>query len=237
MRVLSPLFVLLLIAACGGSKPPPPSNSAAAPAATDGPSPSPEGGAAAASTPKPTVESQREPFIQSCLTKVKSPDYCACGFEQFREVFKDADMTQDIPANDPRLATLQQKTQAACASKLPEDQIKGVFLATCVGTEKRKAPYCDCKWPALRKNLAVADFVGDFQGPRFDEAKKAVVTACKGKFPTDVAKAEFMAGCTKDDSARGKACECIWKKLKAKYSTEDLVEGTVDPGAAIKECK
>ena len=55
---------------------------------------------------------------------------------------------------------------------------------------------------SYRKTLAVADFVGDFSGPRVDEAKRAVSVACKGKFPTEIAKADFMKGCGKDDASR-----------------------------------
>jgi hypothetical protein len=234
MRVLSTVFVALLIAACGGSKPPPSNSAAPAPAASGSAAPAP-----AASADKPTIESQREPFIQSCMTKVKSPDYCACGFDQFREVFKDADMSQDVPANDPRLAALQQKTIAACAGKLPEDQIKATFVTTCVGDDKRKAAYCDCAWPALRKNLAPSDFVGDMEGARFLEAKKAMVATCKGKFPNDIAKSDFMTACTKGDATRGKSCECLWKKIRAKFSAEEVVAGTADVASipGLKECK
>jgi hypothetical protein len=182
-------------------------------------------------------DSQREPFMRGCTAKVNAPDYCACGWDQFRDVFKDAN-GQDPPATDPRFKVLEERTKSQCASKLPEDIVKAGFLSSCIEDDKRKASYCECAWPALRKKLAVADFTTDFQGPRFDEAKKAMVAVCKGKFPTELAKADFLKGCTKDDASRTKLCDCAWKKLRAKFSTEEIVAGVVDPDAAgISACK
>jgi len=186
------------------------------------------------------MESQREPFMQGCMKNVKAPDYCECGFEQFREVFKDADLNQAPPDSDPRLVKLREQTQAACASKLPEDQVKASFVSGCIGDDQRKAAYCQCAWPALRKTLALSDFVvGDTGGPRFLEAKKAMVVVCKGKFPADVAKADFMTGCTKGDAGKGKVCECLWKRVHATFTTEEIVAGTADVNAApgLDQCK
>jgi len=253
MRITLSLVAFALLTACGGSAPPPssPSNasgpapssaSSSATSATTAPSSadSSKSGAAAGDTPpKPTMDSQREPFMQSCMRKMNAADYCECGWEQFRDVFKDADLSQALPPDDPRLATLQQKTVSACASKLPEEQIKASFLTSCVGGDTRKEAYCQCAWPALRKKLSAVDFVGDFQGPRFDDAKKSMAAACKGKFPPDLAKADFMKDCTGGDAVRNKRCECAWTKLHAKYSIEAIVSGTIDldsvPG--LKQCK
>ena len=240
--------VLSLVAvACGGNPPPPASStpadsSSSAPASTAAPAGSsassnapPVGGAA----PGPTMESQRDPFMNGCMKKVNAPDYCSCGFDQFRDIFKDADLGQSLSESDPRFAALKERTQANCASKLPEEQVKSSFMDSCIGDDKRKAPYCKCAWPALRKTLAVADFVGDFQGPRIDDAKKAMVLTCKGKFPADVAKADFFTGCSKGDASRNPVCECLWKKVRAKFSVEEIVSGTADvkstPG--LDQCK
>jgi hypothetical protein len=185
------------------------------------------------------MDSQRDPFMNGCMKKVNAPDYCSCGFDQFREIFKDADLGQSLADTDPRFVALKERTQSQCASKLPEDQVKGSFMDSCIGDDKRKAPYCKCAWPALRKTLAVADFIGDFQGPRIDDAKKAMVLTCKGKFPAEVAKADFFTGCSKGDASRGKVCECLWKKVRAKFSVEEIVSGTADvkstPG--LDQCK
>jgi hypothetical protein len=184
------------------------------------------------------MESQREPFMQGCLEKVKAPDYCDCGWEQFREVFKDSNLNESPPEGDPRLKKLAERTAAFCASKLPEDQIRDKFVDGCTSGDARKAPYCQCAWPALRKNLAPADFVGSFEGPRFDEAKKSMIVVCKGKFPTDIAKAEFIQGCTGGNLTKTPRCECMWTKVHAKYSAEAVVAGLVDIEAMpeLKTC-
>jgi hypothetical protein len=173
------------------------------------------------------------------MKKVQAPDYCACSFDQFRDIFKNADLSQTPPDDDPRVVELGKRTQSVCASKLPEDLVRTSFEQGCSAGDTRKAPYCHCAWPALRKTLAVADFLGDFTGPRFDDAKRNLVTACKGKFPADVAKADFVTGCSKGDASQQPMCNCLWKKVHAKFSTEEIISGVADlkslPGLA--ECK
>jgi hypothetical protein len=185
------------------------------------------------------MDSQREPFMQGCMKQVPAPDYCSCAFEQLRLVFKDVDPSSPIPDSDPRFETLHQQTIAACGSKLPEDQIKAGFTASCIGNNPRKAPYCNCAWPALRKTLAVADFAGDLKGPRFEAAKRDMVAACKGKFPTDLAKTDFMTNCSSTDGTTAASCACVWSKLRGTFSTEEIVSGiaTVDKVPGIAACR
>lgn len=252
MRCVSLLLALTVLSACGGGATPPSSpspsstdTSAPAPAASSSPAPAASSAAAPAGSAQgdgagasPSMESQREPFMASCMKKVQAPDYCSCGWDQFTEIFKGADLNQQLAADDPRLQKLEEKTIAICGSKLPEDKIKASFLATCQGDEPKKAAYCNCAWPALRKTLAPADFLGSFQGPRFDEAKKTMVATCKGKFPADLAKADFMKQCTRGDSGAASRCECAWGKLRAKYPVEAIVSGTADISTVgLKDCK
>jgi len=170
------------------------------------------------------------------LAKLAAPEYCNCAFDQFRDVFKGADLS--VKPSDAQLANVKQRTVTTCGSKLTEDPVKQSFTSTCVGGETRKAAYCDCAWTGLRKKLEVADFVGDFEGPRFDEAKKVMAAACKGKLPDEVAKSDFMGGCTKSAPAQGKTCECAWKKLRSKGTAEEIAAGLVDLKAPeIEACK
>jgi hypothetical protein len=249
MRCVSLLFALTVLSACGGGATPPSSpsgsspdtsSSGAAPGAAPAGSAAAPGGSAqgAGASGSPSMESQREPFMSSCMKKVQAADYCACGWDQFTEIFKGTDLNQQLAADDPRLATLEQKTIALCGAKLPEDKIKASFLATCQGDEPKKAAYCNCAWPALRKTLAPSDFLGSFSGPRFDDAKKNMVAACKGKFPAELAKADFMKECTRGDSGASAHCECAWGKLRAKYPVEAIVSGTADISTVgLKDCK
>jgi hypothetical protein len=117
---------------------------------------------------------------------------------------------------------------SACSSKLTEDAVQQSFSTSCVGGEDRKAAYCGCAWTALRKKLELADFLTDFKGQRFDDAKKSMVVACKGKLGDDAVKADFMRGCTAQAPAEGKMCDCAWKKLRAKGSAEEIAAGLVD---------
>jgi hypothetical protein len=220
-RIIAAALVVVLAAAC---------------ASRAKPSETAESQAAGGSEPKASLESQREPFMQKCLAKVEAPDYCDCSFAQFLEVFKGSDPNDNVPPSDPRFERLGEKTKAVCASKLPDDLVKKSFIGGCKGDDARKSAYCECAWSALRKKLAVADFTTDFEGPRFDDAKKATAAACKGKLPADIAKGKFVEGCSKE--ATGKFCECAWKKLRAKYSTEEIALGVVDVGAAgVAACK
>ena len=135
--------------------------------------------------------------------------------------------------------TLSALTLAACGGLLSEDQVKGNFLEGCIAKDNRKSAYCNCSWQSLRKNLEVREFLGDAENPRFVEAKKKMVVSCKGKLPEEIPKYEFMTECTKGDASREKACTCAWKKIRAKFSTEEIAAGTADvesiPGLA--ECK
>lgn len=250
MRCVSLLLALTMLSACGRGATPPSSPSGASPDTSASATPggaAPAGSSAAAPAgsgqadgagASPSMESQREPFMASCMKRIQAPDYCACGWDQFTEVFKGADLNQQLAADDPRLQALQEKTNSLCGSKLPEDKIKESFLATCQADEPKKAAYCNCAWPALRKTLAPSDFLGSFQGPRFDEAKKSMVVACKGKFPADLAKADFMKECTRGDSGAGSRCECAWGKLRAKFPVEAIVSGTADISTVgLKDCK
>jgi len=229
----------LVIVSCGAN---PASNQAAAPAPSQGADKSgapPAAGSQASSEGKPTLESQREPFMKACQAKAGGREYCECGFEQFREVFKDADLSKPMAESDPRMQTLGEKTAGACASKLSEEQIKTNFTNACIANDNRRRAYCTCAWPALRKNLEPAEFVTpDTKGLRFVAAKKVMVVACKGKFPVEVARADFMKGCSKDDPSKEAVCTCLWKKVKARATTEELAAGTIDVAAipGLAEC-
>ena len=226
----------VVAAACGGAQTPPPSSTpdaGAPPPATASASAAP---VEDAGPPKPSLESQRDPFVATCMRKMAAQNYCSCAFDQFKDVFKDADLSQK-PSNE-QLATLRQKTIDNCASKLTDAEVKPNFVNACVGAEPRKQAFCDCEWTALRKKLQPPDFVSEFEGPKFDDAKKAVVKECKGKLADPVAKADFMAGCEKGAPGQTKVCECAWKKVRAKASPEQIATGLVDiKSMGLETCK
>jgi len=230
--------VVVVAAACGGSQTNPQTSGtggqdAAAPTASESAAPAEDAG-----PPKPTIESQRDPFIQTCMHKIPVQSYCSCAFDQFKDVFKDADLSQK-PSPD-QLTTLRQKTSDQCGSKLTDADVKPLFTNACVASEPRKQAFCDCEYTTFRKTLSPGDFLGEFEGQRFDDAKKAMAKACKGKLPETVAKADFMEGCEKNATGAGasKFCECSWKKVRAKASPEQVAAGLVDlKSLHLETCK
>jgi hypothetical protein len=237
MRLLFATALLLSLSACSSGTPP-----AEAPAENG--APSGDGPESASTEPPPaagpTMDSQRDPFVKSCMAKSRSKEYCECGFEQFKEVFKDRDLSQPIAADDPLVAELQLKTGQACGSKLSEAEIEQSFIGGCVEGDERKQAFCACYWKSMRKTLEPADFVGKGpDDPQFAEPKKRMVADCKGKYPADVARFDFMRGCTQGKAAQEKSCACKWDKVIKQFTVEELVAGTVDVAAAkgLANCK
>lgn len=231
---IGPATLGLALFGCGGPKP------AEAPAGEPAASaePAPSESQPASEQPR-NIEDEREGFMKSCAQKSRSPEFCNCGFEQFKAVFKDADLSKPLAPGDPRLAELQKRTTSACASKLTEEDVKDGFMRGCVAGDERKSAYCTCAWTSLRKKAPYADFIGEANEAKLEEPKKAMVVECKGKFPADVAKFDFMNACTKGDSSLEKGCSCRWDKIKKQFSTEEIVAGTVDPSTAkgLADCK
>jgi hypothetical protein len=231
-KVLRLLPMVLVALGCGGGTPTPTTSSSSSPDAAMATTSEPVD----AGPPHESIESKRDIVVQQCLTKLNAPAYCNCAFDQFADVFKDADLS--VPPTETQLTTVRQRTTTTCTPKLTDEAVKQAFTATCVTGDTRKAPYCDCLWPSLRKTLGLVDFIGDFEGQRFDDAKKAAAVACKGKLPEEVAKTEFIGGCTKAAPAQDKACECVWKKLRTKATVEEIVGGVVDmKTAGLEVCK
>lgn len=229
----------LIAIACGGGNSnentnttPPPAQDAAAATTTASATPVQDAG-----PEKPNIEAQRDPFVQACMRKMPAQAYCNCAFDQFKDVFKDSDLTSK--PSEAQMESLKQKTVGNCAPKLTEPEVKSSFSSACVGDNTKKQTWCDCEWTTLRSKLQLADFVSDFEGPKYDDAKKAVSTTCKGKLGEDIAKGEFMQGCNKGAGAdHQKACDCMWKKLRTKSSVEEIAVGAVDlKKAGLETCK
>ena len=228
------------VAACGGGATPesttPPPAGSQAPAASASASASQTTQPAA--DPAAKLEAQRDAFVSKCMGQGASvtKEYCECGFDQFKEVFKGVDLDKTEPTKE-QYAQVKTKTVAACADKLSEATIKTSFVSSCSNSDARMSGYCECAWTSLRKTLSLGDFATDFAGPRFDDAKKRMVDECKGKMPEAVVKGIFVESCTKQ-SGDAKACECMWKKVRAKYSAAEIAGGVADvKSVPVAECK
>jgi hypothetical protein len=231
-RFVCSFVIVVCLVACGGAVPSGATSATATGASTGS-------GTGDAPDAKVSFESLRETFMTHCLAKMTAPDYCACAFDQFREVFKGTDMSSTPPDGDPRLQAVREKTRESCASKLTEEVVKPNFFKECTGGESTKDKYCQCSWTTLRKTLALADLMGDdTTSPRYKAAQKSLTVTCKGLYPQDLAKTEFMSGCTGGNAKKNKTCDCLWGKLRAKYSLEEVVAGLADLDglAGVKEC-
>jgi hypothetical protein len=241
--VLGSVFALALLPSltslgCGGTAQPaaapvskaPPAAPAPAPVASEKPAPKVE-----------TVEDQRESFIGSCVQKTNQREFCDCSFEQFKVIFKDADFSKPLANSDPRVAELQSQTSKACAGKLPESEVRSSFMEACGEGDKSKSSYCECAWTSLRKTLSVADFGNEsaLADERGLAARKTMVTDCKGKYPAEVAKKEFLDVCIQNTGGTESVCNCRWTKLKKQMTVEEIVAGTGDVASVkgIKDCK
>jgi hypothetical protein len=194
----------------------------------------------AAQVAKPSMESQRGAFIEGCMDKVQGNEYCDCGFAQFAEIFKDADLSKEIPEDDPRMGQLAVQMKEACSDKFPEPKAKEQFLKGCAEKQSNKDTYCNCAWTELRKTLSVGDILTFQPGnTKFMDAKKGIPRACKGKYPAELALSDFLNACKKDGQKTEKQCQCLWKKVTKKFSIEELVVGTGDVSkvAGLNACK
>jgi hypothetical protein len=234
-----PLFVSVIglsLFACGGGAQP-----AAAPAASSSAPAVAEPAPAPAPPKAETVEDQREAFLGSCMEKTNQKAYCECSFEEFKVVFKDADFSKPLAQGDPRVAQLQERTTKACAGKLPEADIKASFLGACVEGDKAKSPYCECAWTSLRKTIAYTEFVGEnaLDDARGVEARKTMAADCKGKYPADAAKKDFLQVCMQNAGGSDSACTCRWTKIKKQFTVEQIVAGTADVASVkgLQDCK
>jgi hypothetical protein len=226
------------VAACGGGATP--ASTTPPPAGSQAPAPSASASQASAPAQDPDakLEAQRDAFVSKCMAHGASvtKDYCECGFDQFKAVFKGVDLDKTEPTKE-QYEQVKTKTVAACADKLSESTIKTSFVTSCSSSDTRMGGYCECAWTSLRKSLSLADFATDFSGPRFDDAKKRMVDDCKGKMPESVVKDIFVGSCSKQ-SGDAKACECMWKKVRAKYSAAEIAGGVADvKSVPVAECK
>jgi hypothetical protein len=212
------LLMMLATTACSSSPPPPAATSANAepkshePAKDDG----------------TTAESQREHFIERCLTNDAMKDYCECAFTQFVDVFRGVDLSKEVSDDDIRLARLGTQTKEKCADKIPESVAKEQFVGACTSKEPKKEPYCSCSWGELRKSLSVAEIIGlQPEDAKWLEAKKQLPKGCKGKYPAELAANEFIGACMQKDATEAR-CQCLWKKVSKAMTIEEIAAETRD---------
>ncbi len=220
----------MVIAACGGTpsvtppsvtppSTPPPKPETAGPEKTD---PPPKAGGM-------SLADHKRKFMADCANKaINSPDYCECAFEEVRKLFTEDELNAKDPPKE-KVERLSSQIKAACASKIPEELVKGGYDKGCIGDRPDMKPYCDCTWAEFRKRFSSAE-LGDeetVKGDRFLASRAPVVKACAAKMNANSAKELFNKGCAKDPKAE-KFCACAWKELLKTASAAEIQAGLVD---------
>ncbi len=219
----------IALAACAGA---PPAPAPAPPPPAPAPAPTPTAASAApphaAASTKTAADHHRD-FMAGCAKKaVSSPDYCECAWGELRKAFTDDEMAAgDLPP--PKLEKLKARVLGACASKIPEDNVRADFGKACMGSKPELKPYCECTWSEFRKRFSAAELNDEatVASERFLSARLPVVKACGNKMPAGVSEEAFMKGCMKDASV-DKFCGCAWKELRKQASPAEIESGTFD---------
>lgn len=166
-------------------------------------------------------------------------EYCECAFDLFKVVFKDVDVST-VAKGDPRLEKWQQQTVGVCSDKLTEPFVKQNFVEGCAEGDKSKSPYCECAWASLRKSLDYKQLMNDaaLTGESGVTLRKGMAKDCKGKYPVEVAKQDFLQGCAAAKQEE-RLCVCRWDKLKKQVSAEEIMLGVADLAnvKGLKDCK
>jgi hypothetical protein len=227
--IRSTVIVLVLgsavaLAACGATPAPPPAPAppAAPPKVDEAPPPKP-------APPTKTAADHHRDFMAGCAKKaINSPDYCECAWGEFRKAFTDEEMSAgDMPP--PKLEKVKAQVLGACASKIPEENVRADFGKACVGPKPELKPYCDCTWTEFRKRFSAAELNDEatVSSERFLATRAPVVKACGKKMPESISREAFMKGCMKDPSV-DKFCGCAWTELRKQASPAEIESGTFD---------
>jgi hypothetical protein len=185
---------------------------------------------------KTAADHHRE-FMNGCAKKaVNSPDYCECAWGEFRKTFSDDEMNGGGELPPGKLEKLKGQVLGACASKIPEENIREGFAKGCVADKPEMKTYCDCTWTEFRKRFSSAE-LGDeatVASERFLAARAPVVKACGAKMPESVSRDAFLKGCAKDPSAAN-FCGCAWKELRKQASPAEIESGTFDQKSVFSQ--
>jgi hypothetical protein len=224
------LWLLAMLAACGGGTPAPSSETPHEDAADAKPAESakPDDGK--------SLARHREDFMSQCTAKIAAPDYCDCSWQQMTAIFSEADMNA-TKADPAKMNAFRDRVTATCAGKLPEPVVKQQFTKECVGQRDKLAPYCDCAWTELRKQLSTGDLAqqGIESTPRVSSAKKAMMKKCGQKMPEEIPRDDFMASCAKDDPDKKPFCQCAWKTVRSEMSPAEIAGADGSDMEPLKE--
>ncbi len=222
-RASTVLAAAILVSACGGS-------GAASP-------PQPEATAETGSPGKPagphkSLADLKREFMTTCGSKVpNAPDYCECGWDQANKVLTEEEMSAPL-VDKAKMAQLDERLDAYCKAKLPEDMIRTSFVQGCTKGQTKLDAFCDCTWGEFRKKLSIAEIADKslLKSERGAAIQKSSIKACSVKVSEEFVRDNFLIGCTKEEALKP-FCGCAWKTLRSLSSPADVLGGLVDMDA------
>lgn len=221
------------LVACGGAQPATPSptptpTDTSAPPATSEAAQNPDAPGKPAGK---SVEEHHKDFVGMCNKTPGLDAYCECSWTVFTKNFTPEEMNASDDPTQAKLADFQVKVRDACADKMPESMLKDGFMKGCAQGREGFDDYCECSWPALRKDFSAADLARDdtAKSEKFLNAIKGVAKTCGAKLPEAVLKKSFIAGCTKHGPGTEKFCDCAWKQVRTTMTPGELAMGVQTP--------
>lgn len=183
------------------------------------------------------VAALREGYLASCRQRTRSEKYCNCAFGQLETALLTAEEPEPFPATDPRAAQLQRDIFEICSGDLPQDEIEAAFKATCAGQDPRKQTYCDCAWTNLHQQTEASALLVPNGAPARYRGEMAL--ACRGQYPAQLARDDFMQQCAEGHTEAVSACACKWDKLTQHYTVEQIIAEVAEPShvSGLSSCE
>jgi hypothetical protein len=183
------------------------------------------------------VAALRDGYLASCRQRTRSDEYCDCAFGQLETALLAAEEPAPFPPTDPRAAQLERDIFEICSRDLPQDEIEAAFKAACVGGDPRKQPYCDCAWTNLHQQSEASTLLVPNGAPARYRGEMAL--ACRGQYPAQLAREDFIRECSAGHTAAVSACACKWDKLTQHYTVEQIIAEVAEPShvSGLSSCE
>lgn len=219
--------LLALAIGCGGAATPPPEPSPAAPASpASEPTPSNDPDADLSPEDRAMMEDRRANFIAVCNGNGNNADYCACTWDQLREVVSREELLADR-ATPEQVRELQRRALLYCVDELSEETVQKAFREGCM--TKANQAFCDCSYRELRQRVSVRDIAtrGGEDREGFVKKRTEAVQACASDVDEATVKSNFVRGCM-DSGGDEARCLCAWDVAKKEVTLVDIALDRID---------
>lgn len=215
----------VLASGCGGATAPsPPPEPAPAPAAPEPEPTNPKDDLSAED--RAVMEDRRANFIAICNGNGNNGDYCACTWDQLREVVSREELLVDRASPD-QVRELQRRALLYCVEEISEDTVKEAFRGGCM--TKANEAFCDCTYRELRERVSARDIAtrGGEDGEGFMRKRNEALQACMSDMDEATVKSNFVRGCMDSGGAEAR-CLCAWDVAKKEVSLVDIALDRID---------